>query len=62
MSWSWWEKGGWGGFSFLDLLSVFYFKIILKGLYGLMVLNSESMKGPKRRGMFLLLSPALKPP
>lgn len=26
-----------------------------------MVLNSESMKGPKRRGMFLLLSPALKP-
>ena len=46
MSWSWWEKDGWGGFSFPDLLSVFYLKITLKGLYGLMVLNSESMKGP----------------
>lgn len=56
MSWSWWEKAVGEASVFWICFLCFILKIILKGLYGLMVLNSESMKGPKRGGMFLLLS------
>lgn len=44
MHWSWWGEGGWRGLSSPDFSSVFYFKITLKSLYGLMVLNSEGRK------------------